>query len=105
MDSSVGAYLMDENKNLLSIQEFRDKLIKGKKVLINEDAILPNDVYLHYMAKNLFLFNCTYASSFNDDTKDNASCSLYPKSYLDTDIKDSRENIVSNPEYFWAKPK
>lgn len=105
MDPSVGAYLMDKNKNLLSIQEFRDKLIKGEKVLINNDALLPNDLYLHYMSKNLFRFNCAYVSGFNDDTKDNASCSLYPKLYLESDMKDSRENIISNPEYFWATPE
>lgn len=104
MDSSVGSYLMDESRNLLSIQEFREKLIKGEKILINNDALLPNDLYLHYMSKNLFRFSCSYISGFNSDAKDNTSCHLYPKRYLESQSNNNNTNIVSNPTYFWTKP-
>lgn len=107
MDPSTGGYLKDENGNLLSIQEVRDRLIKGEKIILNSDAILPVDLYLHYMSKNLFRFECPLRSEFNDESNDNekVSCRLYPKLYIDLNPKKSNDIIVSNPDYFWAKPK
>jgi len=106
MDPTVGAYLKDGNGILLSIQEVRQKLIKGEKIILNNNAILPSDLYLHYMSKNLFRFECPFRSEFNTESNGNKnlSCHLYPKLYMDSSSKKNGDIIVSNPDYFWAKP-
>ena len=84
MDPAVGAYLQDENGDLLSIQEVRQKLINGEKIVLNNDAILPPDLYFHYMSKNLFRFSCSFISEFNFESKTGKFiCNLYPKLYMD----------------------
>jgi hypothetical protein len=105
IDPSVGAYMQDENGDLLSVQEVRQKLINGEKIVLNSDAILPPDLYFHYMSKNLFRFSCSFISEFNFESKDRkVYCNLYPKLYLDSESKKNAEIVVSNPDYFWAKP-
>lgn len=105
MDPSVGAYLKDENGEFLSIQEFRENLISGKKIILNDEAELPADLYFHYMSKNMFRFNCSFNSGFNDGNTDNTSCNLYPILYLESNSGNINDIIVSNPEYFWATPE
>lgn len=104
MDPSVGGYLKDERGVLLSIQEVRQKLIKGERIILNSEAVLPNDLYLHYMSKNLFRFDSQFKSEFNLESGDNLTCHLYPKLYMDTNTKNGNGIIVSNPDFFWAKP-
>ena len=105
MDSAVGGYFEDGNGILLSIQEVRQKLIDGEKLLLNDDAALPNELYLHYLSKNLFRFECSFASKFNFESKDKkVYCSLNPKLYSDSSSKKNEDIIVSNPDYFWSKP-
>jgi hypothetical protein len=105
MDPSVGGYLKDERGVLLSIQEVRQKLIKGERIILNSEAVLPNDLYLHYMLKNLFRFESQFKSEFNSVSNDNLTCHLYPKLYMDTNTKNGNGIIVSNPDFFWVKPE
>jgi hypothetical protein len=105
MDSSVGGYFKDENGNLLSIQEVRQKMINGEKIEANSDALLPNDLYQHYMTKNLFRFECSFVSEFNFELMDKKIyCRLNPKSYIDSCSNENEHIMVSNPDYFWVKP-
>jgi hypothetical protein len=105
VDSAVGGYFEDGNGILLSIQEVRQKLIDGEKLLLNDDAELPGKIYLHYLSKNLFRFECSFASEFNFESKEKkVYCRLNPKLYSDSSSKKNEDIIVSNPDYFWAKP-
>jgi hypothetical protein len=105
MDPAVGGYFKDGNSNLLSVQEVRQKIINGEKIEANSDALLPNDLYQHYMSKNLFRFECSFVSEFNFESKNNrVYCHLNPKLYVDSTSVNNKKIIVSNPDYFWAKP-
>jgi hypothetical protein len=105
MDPAVRGYFKDENGTLLSIQQLRQKLIDGKKIVLNDDAELPSEIYLHYLSKNLFRFECSFASKFNfESKKKKVYCRLNPKLYSESSSKKNDYIIVSNPDYFWAKP-
>jgi hypothetical protein len=105
MDSAVGGYFEDETGTLLSIQEVRQKLINGDTIVLNTDAELPDFIYLHYLSKNLFRFECSFASEFNFESKEKKMyCQLIPKSYTDSISTKHDALLVSNPDYFWTKP-
>ena len=105
MDSAVGGYLEDEHANLLSIQGVKRRLIDEQKVVLNDDAELPEFVYLHYLSKNLFRFECSFASEFNFESEgEKVYCDLNPMSYADSSSKKAGRIVVSNPQYFWANP-
>ncbi|HVO73267.1 MAG TPA: hypothetical protein VMT35_04535 [Ignavibacteriaceae bacterium] len=105
MDSAVGGYFEDENGILLSIQEVRQKLINGDTLVLNNDAELPDFIYLHYLSKNLFRFECSFTSEFNFESKEKkVYCRLNPKSYADSVPKKNDDIIMSNPDFFWLKP-
>ena len=105
MDSAVGGYFEDENGILLSIQEVRQKLINGDTLVLNNDAELPDFIYLHYLSKNLFRFECSFTSEFNFESKEKkVYCRLNPKSCADSVPKKNDDIIMSNPDFFWLKP-
>ncbi len=70
MDPTFEAYVMDEKGQILGLEEFRDRLICGKKLTLNpeinwngEESRDPG-THLDYMAKNLFHFECPLESVF-----------------------------------------
>ncbi|MDR2039510.1 MAG: hypothetical protein LBQ60_16425 [Bacteroidales bacterium] len=112
MDPSFNAYLKDENDNLLSIAEVRDRIIKEQPVILNEDANRNGNPqnkewYIdYYMAKNLYWFQCPARSFFNIETNyrntNEKYISLLPLGY---ERKHWGNNLVTHdPGYFWQRP-
>jgi hypothetical protein len=116
MDPTFNAYVKDENGNLLSIAEVRERLISGKPTVLNEDANWNNEKpqtkeeYLDiYMTKNLYWLECMQVSKFNPESRyrntDNTRIALLPLGYERSDIiNNNKIVIVHDPEYFWQQP-
>lgn len=112
MDPSHGIYVMDENDNLLSISEVRERLITDKPLFLNEEAKLSKEWYLdYYMAKNLYWMQCSNVSKFNTESryrgrdKDLQYISLTPIGFGEGNryLKDGI--ITHDPDYFWQLPE
>lgn len=70
MDASHGAYVMDENNNLLSIEEVRERLRNNQSMKLNSETKVTKIWYLdNYMAKNLYWIQCTNKSQFNTESR------------------------------------
>ena len=112
IDPSVNAYVKDENGNLLSIEEVRERLIDNRPLVLNEDAKWNNktkqtkEEYLDtYMAKNLYWFQCPANSCFNAESRYRTITETYislrplnderPAQYLENEV------ITHDAAYFW----
>jgi hypothetical protein len=125
IDPTFDAYVMNENGELLSIEEVRERLINGKTLILNPDAnwnhkssTLKDEYLLNYMAKNLYMLECSTVSEYNLETKENGKIvnynKLVPVEYFKQDVdtlKTKSGNIygfeykTSNPIKFWAVPE
>ena len=127
MDPTFCAYVMNENGQLLSIEEVRERLINGKTLIINPDANWNHkasetkEYYLYnYMAKNLYRLECTANSQYDNETaspnKKIDYIQLLPIDYFkqSPDHYTSTNNITqvsqtfyntNNPILFWATPE
>lgn len=109
MDPTNDAYVMDENKTLLSVAEVRDRLVAERPLRLNPDAnwnhvnTITAEYYLYnYMAKNLYAFHYYYESGNNP-----GSILLVPVEYEGV-IPRTRvyhPDITRNPDVFWADPE
>lgn len=116
MDPSFQAYFKDENGTLLSIEEVRERMIKGEKLVLNDDIDhngngYSKKQYINYMNKNLFRFSCLVKSEFNSESSDKIKISyqLLPKGYSLGSEKIVERNgfkiiFISNPDFFWETP-
>lgn len=121
MDPSFNAYITDENDNLLSIEEVRERLVKGgDDLVLNKDANHNNEEkqskagYLdHYMTKNLYWLQCATNSEWDLETEkagksERTYINLYPgiftTKHISGAIKNAKVIITRNPDYFWQKP-
>jgi hypothetical protein len=121
IDAMYQAYLSDENGNLLSIQEVRERLINNKPVIVNDDYHLNSltatdygaDDYLNnYMAKNLFRFCSTTDSKAYEKYSQWTILNLYPVGYNPKslefgkthNIDGFKEICIDNSAQFWKKP-
>ncbi|MDR2065840.1 MAG: transglutaminase domain-containing protein [Prevotellaceae bacterium] len=115
IDPTFNAYVKDENGNLLSIEEVREKLISDKPLVLNEDANWNNESretkehYLDtYMAKNLYWLECPAISQFNPESRyrnnQNTYIALMPIGYEHSNTN-KKQIIIHSPEYFWQKPQ
>ncbi len=118
IDPTFYAYIKDENGNLLSIAEVRERLINNKPLVLNEDANWNNqstqtkEQYLEsYMAKNLYWIQCVDYSRFNAESRyryiENKYIALLPLGFeidLPQGIIDPKY-ITHDPDYFWQKPE
>jgi hypothetical protein len=84
IDPTFAAYVMDEKGNLLSIQEVRERLIKGLPLVLNADAnwnredLQTKEHYLdYYMAKNLYRMECLLSSEYNAETWEHGKEATY----------------------------
>jgi hypothetical protein len=75
IDPTNNAYVMNEQGELLSIEEVRERLINNKPLILNPDANWNNKsttskkYYLYnYMAKNLYRLQCPLISEFDTET-------------------------------------
>ena len=125
IDPSFAAYVMDEKGNLLGIQEVRERLIKGKPLILNADANYRREIiqnkewYLeHYMAKNLYKFSSPLYSEYNLETWQEGKETIYVELLPLDEIKQTPQKIeesygsakiirykTNNPDLFWVEPK
>ena len=114
IDPTFAAYVKDENGNLLSISEVRERLIDDRPLVLNEDANWNNqnkqtkEAYLmNYMAKNLYWLQVPVNSIFNPESRYrnnvNEYVSLLPIGYTRSNMK-TIGTITHDNEYFWQKP-
>jgi len=126
VDPTNNAVVMDENGNLLSIEEVRERIINNKPLILNPDAnwnnrqTITKDFYLdYYMAKNLYYLYSPLKSEYNYETRANDKTVTYvnlvPLDYFkqkpdmsENKNKDTNFAIVkyrtNNPQIFWELP-
>ena len=126
IDPTNNAYVMNENGELLSIQEVREKLVSGKSLILNPDANWNNksstikEEYLYnYMAKNLYRIECPLKSEYNFETWGNGKQVAYvellpldafqqiPDKSIQKNEKTGTTFITyktNNPTLFWKTP-
>jgi hypothetical protein len=125
IDPENDAYVMNENGELLSIEEVRERLISGKPLILNPDANWNHREsrtlreYLYsYMAKNLYYFVTPLESQYDLETKQSGKVikyvTLLPLDYFkQTPIVRNRDwgsgtktvtYITNNPKLFWKHP-
>lgn len=127
IDPTFDAYVMDEKGVLLSIQEVRERLIKGLPLILNPSANWNNEQqqvkeeYLeNYMAKNLYRFETPLSSEYNTETRESGKTIQYvellpldavkqePQKTEETNINTGVKFLnykTNNPNLFWANPK
>lgn len=127
IDPTFDAYVMDEKGVLLSIQEVRERLIKGLPLILNPSANWNNEQqqvkeeYLeNYMAKNLYRFETPLSSEYNTETWESGKTIQYvellpldavkqePQKTEETNINTGVKFLnykTNNPNLFWANPK
>ncbi|EFK55787.1 transglutaminase-like domain-containing protein [Sphingobacterium spiritivorum] len=113
MDPSHGAFVMDDNNNLLSIEEVREGLKNNQSMKLNAETKVTKLWYLdYYMAKNLYWIQCTNKSQFNTESRyrpadtDLQYISLIPSGFEIDSNKYLKNNVIThNPAYFWRSPE
>lgn len=114
MDPTFDAYVQDDKGNYLSIQEVRERLIKGLPLVLNEDANWNHmnkqtkENYLEsYMAKNLYWLECPVNSSFNVESPYRTTGSKYvdlvPAGFTSKAVYGQYR--TSDDAYFWQAPE
>lgn len=75
IDPTNDAYVMNENGDLLSIEEVRDRIINKKPLIVNPDAnwnhkssVVKEEYLYQYMTKNLYKFSCNINSEYDTET-------------------------------------
>ncbi|WP_051697443.1 hypothetical protein [Prevotella sp. 10(H)] len=110
IDPTFNAWVKDENGNMLSIKEVRNRIIKEQPLFINEEANWNNETkqtkekYIDsYMAKNLYWFKCPVKSKVNADmTREyNCTAALVPLNHYMKAI-DSLTYYSHDEDYFWG---
>ena len=126
IDPTNNAYVMNENGELLSIQEVRERLVTDQPLILNPDANWNNkstvtkEQYLYnYMAKNLYRIESPIKSEYNFETweegKKVAYVELLPlDGYKQSPDKRVQKNEktgttftnykTNNPAIFWQIP-
>jgi hypothetical protein len=109
VDPTNNAYVMNENGELLSIAEVRERLITNKPLLLNPDAninrsfsVVKQNYLYDYMAKNLYAFQC-----FVDRGGESQCNVLLPIEYKGVIPRTRmyKPMCTNNPDIFWATPE
>lgn len=119
IDPTYNAFVMNENGEMLSIEEVRERLINDKTLILNPNANWNNkqtqtkEGYLkNYMAKNLYMLESPATSEYNMEThregKTISYIKLLPLDY-DNQKPDKVESAgkitvykTNNPKVFWG---
>jgi len=116
IDPTFNAYVMNEKGEMLGLAEVRERLIKGKTLILNPEAnwnrkeSQTKEFYLeNYMAKNLYRLECPISSEYDAETyKEGKIITFLELVPLDGLIQtpESKERLkTNNPDLFWAKPE
>ena len=112
IDPTNDAWVMDENGNLLSIAEVRERMINEQPLVLCETANWNHrekqtkEGYLYnYMSKNLYYFECNKHNQFNPEsdyrTKTAEYIYLVPVGFADN----KKGVVTTDSDLFWAKPE
>ena len=119
IDPTFNAFVMNENGEMLSIEEVRERLINDKTLILNPNANWNNkqtqtkEGYLkNYMAKNLYMLECPATSEYNMETHREGKTISYIK-LLPLDYDNQKPDKVesdgkitvyktNNPKVFWG---
>ena len=119
IDPTYNAFVMNENGEMLSIEEVRERLINDKILILNPNANWNNkqtqtkEGYLkNYMAKNLYMLECPATSEYNMETHREGKTISYIK-LLPLDYDNQKPDKVesdgkitvyktNNPKVFWG---
>ncbi len=122
IDPTMDAYVMDEQGELLSIEEVRERLISGKTLILNPDANwnhktsqTKEDYLYNYMAKNLYRFECPINSEYDTETNTKGKVVTYAQllSLNDNQLLDGGSKAKNQTrrvyktnclEVFWQAP-
>ncbi len=111
MDPTNAAWVTDDQGNLLSIAEVRDRLRNDLPVMINEDANWNHQSqqstqhYLYnYMAKNLYELQAWSRSCFGTEGELNRGAH-YILLIPDGETRDGKADTTYDDAYFWARPE
>lgn len=114
MDPSFGAWVSDDQGNLLGLREVRQRLREGLPVVLNEEADhyqnkTSKEWYLdYYMTKNLYAMElCTDNIFGSEDEKfskysNGKYCCLVPEGFK---ADYTNGTMTSDEEWFWAAPE
>lgn len=127
MDADFGAYLLDENSNILGIPEIRHRIINKEVLLFNETLEYSaggfvkflekmmgiEKLYRYYLSKNIFRYSTPLQSIF-DIQSDRTADIIYliPSNYIKevNPYPQRRETeryelyYTDDEEFFWQKP-
>lgn len=126
IDPTNDAYVMNEKGELLSIEEVRQRIINEEPLILNPDAnwnrkisVIKEEYLYSYMAKNLYMLECSANSEYNMETNEQGKIRTYirllpldyynqsPDKTEETD-QSTKSNIVTyktnNSKLFWQKP-
>jgi hypothetical protein len=116
LDAMKRAYFTDDNGNMLSVAEIRERLIRGQTLELNKDADyngnpFDKDEYLNYLAKNLYRFSCSLDSKFGNygifhlTDVNRVYVHLDPAGEKQEGLGVAINYFTSNPDYFWSVPE
>ena len=116
LDPMKLAFYKDEHENLLSVAEIRDRLIKGKTLVLNPDADyngnpFDKNEYLNYLSKNFYRFSCSVDSKFGNyeifhmkDETNRIYFHLDPHGEKQDGLGLATNYFTSNPDFYWISP-
>lgn len=126
IDPTFDAYVMNEKGELLGLEEVRERLVKGKTLILNPEAnwnrrnSQTKEEYLEtYMAKNLYRLETPLVSEYDTETWKSGKEIIYvellpldgieqtPQKKEQTNSKTGVKFIyykTNNPNLFWTKP-
>lgn len=112
LDATNNLYLYNSQNDLIDLSEFREAVIYGKYIYLNEDTNwngkkVTLTEYVSYMSKNLIRFQ-TYLNIYAGcDISNNECIELVPDDYYNILFENNYVNInatITNPETFWKLP-
>jgi len=115
MDPSFNAYVKDENDNLLSIGEVRERLVDGRPLVLNEGANWNGrrtfkEWYLYvFTAENFYWFDRPVNSKFNSESRfrdtGQTRVALVPQGHrIDYFLTGTNPVVITHDAaYFWGR--
>lgn len=108
LDTDQGAYAVDAQGIPLSLEEMRQRLVKGEPITYRffKEEVPDTGYYASYWAKNLFWFACWEETGYDKETTMKGTyVYLLPQGFRGFKMKQSSAVQTSDAARFWAKPE